>query len=259
MFKKLGLQLYTVRDYMKDADEIRATFKRLRDFGYTEAQTAGSGGVSYVELAEIAKECGIEFVGTHYSMDEMENNFEQTLIDHKSLGTTNCGIGGCWALSTKEEVEAFIKRANAVADKLYEHGLKFTYHNHSHEFKKIDGNTSAWDMLVECLNPEKVSFVLDTCWISNAGADVRYWIEKLAGRIDILHLKDRGYTLNNEGKLDINICEIGQGNLWWEGIIESAEKSGVKYYCVEQDFLFKNGDPFESLKISADYLKKFMK
>ena len=192
----------------------------------------------------------------------MLDNFDETVSVHKALGTTNCGVGGVSGSHmdrTLEGVKNYAKTVNRLADRLYdEHGIKFTYHNHSWEFEHIDGDKSYWDIMVEEFNPDKVSFVLDTCWVAHAGADVRYWIEKLAGRIDILHLKDKGFTVNNEGEKEISVCEIGQGNLWWDGIMESAEKSGVKYYCVEQDCFFRNNDPFESLKISADYLKKYM-
>ena len=95
--------------------------------------------------------------------------------------------------------------------------------------------------------------MLDTYWVQHGGGDVRHWIESLAGRIDILHLKDMGK--NRETQF---ITEIGHGNLYWEGILESAEKAGVKYYVVEQDTC--PGDPFESLKFSSEYLHKhFMK
>lgn len=43
----------------------------------------------------------------------------------------------------------------------------------------------------------------------------------------------------------------------WDGIIESAEKSGVKYYVVEQDANW-NPNCFAAIKKSADYLKKYM-
>ena len=39
MFKKLGIQLYTVRETMRDAEGIRATFKALKEMGYDQAQT----------------------------------------------------------------------------------------------------------------------------------------------------------------------------------------------------------------------------
>lgn len=255
MIKKIGVQLYSIRDFMGSADEMRKSFKRLKDMGYDEAQTAGSGGVSYVEMAEIAKETGIEIVGTHYSFDDMHNNFEQTLIDHKALGTTNCGIGGYWNVKSESQTNAFIEDANAIADKLYEHGLKFTYHNHSHEFIKINETETAWDRLVAGLDPEKTSFVLDTCWVQQGGGDVRHWIETLKGRIDILHLKDVG---RRDGDKPLFFTEIGNGNLWWEGIIESAVNSGVKHFCVEQDGEWIYNDPFKSLEVSANYLRKFI-
>ena len=38
-----------------------------------------------------------------------------------------------------------------------------------------------------------------------------------------------------------------------------AEKIGVKHYIVEQDANFANGNPFDSIKASSDYLKKYIK
>ena len=82
----------------------------------------------------------------------------------------------------------------------------------------------------------------------------RTWLEKLAGRVDILHLKDMAVK---PGTNESYITEIGQGNLYWEGILKTAEATGVQKYVVEQDTC--PGDPFDSLKLSADYLAKFMK
>ena len=110
------------------------------------------------------------------------------------------------------------------------------------------------DKLYEGLDKATTSFVLDTCWVAAGGGDVREWMEKLAGRIDILHLKDMAKRANPDEQF---ITEIGNGNLYWEGILETAEKIGVKYYVVEQDIW--PGDPFDSIKISSEYLKKFMK
>ena len=73
-------------------------------------------------------------------------------------------------------------------------------------------------------------------------------IEKLSGRIKINHLKDMAY-LRDAGPY---ITEIGNGNLYWDGIIETALNSGVEHFVVEQDSC--PGDPFDSLKISSDYL-----
>ena len=68
--------------------------------------------------------------------------------------------------------------------------------------------------------------------------------------MDIIHLKD--FKLHSDGTPDY--AELGQGNMNWEGILECAAKAGVKYYVVEQDVC--PGDPFESLKISSEYMHK---
>ena len=83
-----------------------------------------------------------------------------------------------------------------------------------------------------------------------------FFIEKLAGRIDILHLKDAEWVKDNKDKDHLMYTSIGDGNLNWKGIIESAEKIGVKHYIVEQDGRWENNDPFKSAARSAKYIKE---
>ncbi len=250
MINKLGLQLWTIGDTMNTEENIRMSFRKMKEMGYDMAQTAGCA-IPYADFGRIAAEEGIEICGTHDDFDAMIENPELAMENHRLLGTTNMGIG-YHNTRTVELVEEFIEKANKLADIIYPHGFKFTYHNHNDEFARLPNGKLVMDMLMEGLDPVKTSFVLDTYWVQYGGGDVRYWIEKLAGRIDILHLKDMGTTPENPF-----ITEIGSGNLWWDGIIETAERTGVKYFVVEQDTC--PGDPFDSIKKSADYLKKYMK
>ena len=252
--KEIGLQLYTIRDFMKTEEDIRESFQKMRKYGYTQGQTAGCA-IPYADFGRIAKEEGIQIVGTHDNFDMMVNDFEQSLENHKLLDTTNMGIGGKHYNSVYE-VEDFIEKANMVGEKAARNGMKFTYHNHSHEFHKWENGKTTMDMLVEGLDPDTTSFVLDTYWVQHGGGDVRYWIEKLAGRIDILHLKDMKRALVKDNVQQIT--EVGNGNLNWELILDTAEKTGVKYYVVEQDTGYAV-NCFRSIKQSADYLRKFMK
>ena len=255
--KELGLQLFTIRDFMRSEEDIRESFQKMRKYGYTQAQTAGCA-IPYADFGRIAREEGIQIVGTHDNFDMMVNDFEQALANHKLLGTTNMGIGGKHYNSV-DEVLAFIEQANIVGEKAARNGMKFTYHNHSHEFLRWENGKTTMDMLVEGLDPETTSFVLDTYWVQHGGGDVRAWIEKLAGRIDILHLKDMKRVMPADKNEPVQrITEIGNGNLSWDLILDTADKCGVKYYVVEQD----NGyeiNCFSSIRRSADYLKQFMK
>ncbi len=254
--KELGLQLFTIRDFMRSEEEIRESFQKMRKYGYTQGQTAGCA-IPYADFGRIAREEGIRIVGTHDNFEMMYSDWEQSLENHKLLGTTNMGIGGK-TCTTMDELKAFIEKANVVAERAKKNGMKFTYHNHSHEFFRWPDGRTTMDILVEELDPEGTSFVLDTYWVQHGGADVRYWIEKLAGRIDILHLKDmkRVMPKNNGDPVQV-ITEIGAGNMSWDLILDTAKKSGVKYYVVEQDNSWSI-NCFRSIRSSAEYLKQFM-
>lgn len=251
---KLGLQLFTVRDFMTTEEDIRECFGKIKAAGYDQIQTAGCA-IPYKRFGELAKEYGLEIVGTHDDFDMMLNDFDKALENHKLLGTTNMGTGGYWCGTTSEVMSEYIEKANIIAKNAAKHGMKFTYHNHSHEFIKLDNGKTAMDMLVEGLDKENATFCLDTFWVQHAGGDPREWIEKLAGRIDILHLKDMKRVQADSNVQQIT--EIGNGNMNWKGILESAKKAGVKYYIVEQD---TNWVPncFASIRKSAEYLRSIM-
>ena len=131
--KKLGLQLYSIRPAMENAEDIRMSFRRIKEMGYDIAQTAGCS-IPYEEFGRIAREEGIEICGTHDNFELMVSDPVKSMENHRALGTTNMGSGGYWDLGSPDSVDKFIEIANRIADTIYEHGFKFTYHNHSHEF-----------------------------------------------------------------------------------------------------------------------------
>ena len=260
MFQNLGLQLFTIRDYMKDPEFADLSFRRLHELGYTETQTA-SVSIDETVFGELLKKNGIRIIGTHYSFDKILKNPEETVAIHRQWGTTNIGIGALphEARLSLDNLKKFITQYNALAEQYAKEGFKLTYHNHSFEFERIDGYKTILEIMAEEFDPQNVSFVLDTAWISAGGGDVCAWLEKLAGRIDILHLKD--YTVKipaSSARPEIYLSEIGNGGLAWDRIMDTAEKIGVKHYVVEQDNNF-NGDPFNSLRMSAEFLNKYRK
>lgn len=257
MFQTLGVQLYTLRDYLTDPELADFTFHRLAAMGYTEAQTAGNAFDAKL-FGELAAKNGIKIVGTHYDYNKIVNAPEETMEIHRMWGTSNVGIGGMpsAARTNLTDLKNFILEFNRTAELYAKHGFKLTYHNHNFEFVRIDGYKTIMDLLFEEFDPATVSFVLDTCWVAAGGGDVNAWLEKLAGRIDILHLKDMALKRDKNNYLVPHITEVGNGNLAWDGIMKNAEKIGVKSYVVEQDTNFA-GSPFESLAVSFDFLKKY--
>lgn len=260
--KQFGLQLYTIRSAFATEEGIRDSFLKMAEYGYSEGQTAGGFDiVSPEKFAQYAKDAGISICGTHYGWDKIRDEMDETMRIHDVLGTKNVGIGGMPAQyrTSLDDLKRFIDEANEVAARLAKHGYKFTYHNHSFEFTKFEGKTMM-DYLIEGFDPNNISFVLDTYWVQHGGYDVCKMIRRLAGRIDILHLKDMGackaMTLEGGATASVPyITEIGNGNINFEEIIPLAESTGVKSFVVEQDTNFADGDCLHSIKASADYIK----
>ena len=119
--QKLGVQLYTIREFLDTPEHVRESFRRLKDLGYDQAQTAGCQ-IPYEEFGRIAREENLEIVGTHDKFDLMVEDFEQAYENHMHLGTKNMGIGGFGA-ETVEIVEKFIEDANKVAARIAGEGI----------------------------------------------------------------------------------------------------------------------------------------
>ena len=156
---KIGVQLYTIRDFMKNEEDIKVSFEKLKKLGYDEVQTAGCA-VPYDVFGRLAREAGLTIVGTHDNFDKMYSETELLMDNHDLLGTKIMGIGGCFK-QTAEEYAEFIARVNELAKRIRARGFRFTYHNHSHEFRRVGGKL-IMDMLLEGMDPENTGFVLDT-------------------------------------------------------------------------------------------------
>jgi sugar phosphate isomerase/epimerase len=123
-----------------------------------------------------------------------------------------------------------------------------TYHNHHLEFRKLDGKLIL-DRIYSETNPNNLQGEIDTYWVQFGGGDPAGWCRCLKNRLPLLHLKD--FRINDDNVPEF--AEIGQGNLNIPDIIKASEESGCEWFIVEQDKW--PGDPFESIKISFDYLK----
>ncbi len=249
MDKRIGAQLFTVRDYMQTIEDFDKTCKKIADIGYKIVQVSGSP-LEADKMREVLDRYDLKTVVTHRGYDDFKNRLEWVMDYNKTLGSEVCGLGmmpvECFADGDK--FEEFLKYSRKICDELKKNGLKFGYHNHSWEFAKYKGKTIL-DILAEETDPDIFTFILDTYWIQYGGANPTDIIEKLGKRVVNIHFKD--YTVKH-GTGDAQMCEIGEGNLNWDSIINTCEKSGAKWVLVEQDVCER--DPFESLKMSYDYL-----
>jgi len=246
---KIGVQTYTIRDYLKTPVEIAASFKRLKEMGFNMVQLSGLGQIDTDELAAILKDNGIEAVGSHEPWERVSERPELAkLIDeHKKLGCSQIGIGmkpGIFP-DTYDGYTAFIKKINEICEQTEDAGLSFGYHNHELEFMRFNTKCAIDRMIEEC---PKCEIILDVFWVQAGGKNPCEYIDKLKKRIRILHLKD----FRVKGR-ERQFAEIGQGNLDWPAIFSLCEKHGIPCAVIEQDADFIS-DPFDSLALSRKFL-----
>jgi len=250
MASKIAAQLYTLRDFTKTPDDIKRTLEQVAKIGYESVQLSALGPIDPCELREACQSNGLSICATHISFDDMVRDIAGVIAEHQVYCCQYPGVGGMSSryTATAQAYKDFAQDASEVGRQLKAAGMTFVYHNHSTEFQHFD-EVRGMDILFDESDPEAFAFELDTYWIQHGGASPVAWINKCAGRLPVIHLKDMRITSGREQYY----CEVGEGNLDWPGIIAACAAAKVEWYIVEQDVCQR--DPFESLKISLDNLK----
>ncbi|AIQ18176.1 xylose isomerase [Paenibacillus sp. FSL H7-0357] len=245
----IAAQMYTLRDFTKTAEDLRAAFQKLKVMGYQAVQISGMGPIDPQLVKQYADEAGLTICATHVPWNRLVNDLDALAAEHKLWNCKYIGLGGLPGeyQSSQEGYRTFAKLASGIARTLKEeHGLQFVYHNHDFEFERIDGVTGM-EVLLQESDPEVFGFELDMYWVQAGGANPVDWVHKVKGRMQVMHLKDM--AIISRGQV---FAEIGEGNMNYEAIIEAGRETGVEWFVVEQDVCRR--DPFESLEISLKYL-----
>ena len=252
MDKRIGAQLYTVRDYMKTIEDFEQTCCRIHDIGYQVVQISGTN-LKADEMKTVLDRYRLEVVTTHRGFEGFLDNLDEIIAYNQTLGCKLCGIGSMpWEIrANPQAVNQFMKDADRISKELKQAGMLFGYHHHSFEFAKLDG-VRVMDRLIHETDPEAFFFIVDTYWLQVGGVNPADFISELGKRAMAIHFKD--LRINPEKDFSQEMAEVGEGNLDWDSIISACRKAETKWALVEQDTC--PGDPFESLKISYDYLMK---
>ena len=239
---QLGAQFYTIRDFCKDTDSLAESLKKVADIGYKTVQLSGICAYDADWMKEELRKNGLTCVLTHTPLDKIKGETDQVIKDNKTLGLDLVGIGGYYGYNNG--ITTIIDEFKDAVQKIKANGMRLTYHNHDHEFVKVDGKVIL-EHVSEFFGPDEMAFTLDTYWVQSGGADPVMWLNKLKGRTPCIHLKDCGYGPT--------MLPIGEGNINFDRVFAAAEAAGTEFMLVEQDNC--NGeDPFDCLKRSYDYL-----
>ena len=260
---RLGVALYTVRDQMQA--DAAGTLKAISGLGYRYVESA-----LRPSLDATAKAAGLRQASAYAPTYLVTGNREawkgagdllpedytwaNAVDEAKARGLEYLVVvylmkaerGG---IDVYRDLAARLKKAGETCHKA---GLGLAYHAHAFEYEAI-GGVRPIDVLLGETPRDLLGLELDTFWASIAGVDPTKMVQTHAGRVPLVHLKDkaRGTPVQyDEGKVPpAAFKEVGAGEIDYPRFLAAAEKAGARYYYVEQDQTV-GSTPLESLRVS---------
>ena len=257
-------------------------------------KTAAQMGFSGVEFArgyedlpvetvkQALDESGAKAVSAHVMLNFMEEDIPY--LAKLGVKAVFCPSA---AFSNKEEAKELAEDLNRFGKMAKQHGMFVGYHNHTSEFTE-DGGKYLMDWLIEYSDPDLVAFEIDCGWASAAGVDPIAYIQKHAGRIAAIHIKENSdvigadpprsrydktpqpkFDLDENGKPifppeflkkiqareKLNVAQ-GSGIVDWKAVkaAADAQRSDV-LYVVEREANYGGKDRISCLKEDIAWLK----
>lgn len=242
----LGLQLYSVRtECQKD---LPATIEAVAKIGYQGVEFAGYYDYSAKDLRKLLDDNGLKCCGTHAQFDTLlGDNLPKTIEFNKIIGNKYLIVP--WLDPNKYSSAEGWKNAaevfNELAEKVKPHKMQVGYHNHSHEFKPVDGQVP-WDIFFGNTRKD-VIMQFDTGNAMHGGGDAIPYLKRYPGRAVTVHLKE--YSATNKNAI------IGEGDIPWEELLTLCETiGGTKWYIIEEE-----KDVYPPLKAAELCYKNFRK
>ena len=269
-----GVQLYTVMGLM-DTD-TKDTLQKIAAIGYKEVESAfsrkgGFYGMKPKEFAKMVNDIGLSWQSHHVigapfklppgakppvdangkpivfpPMKNLKENHKE-LVDDAAEGGVNYLVCANIPLNTLDEIKSAIEILNKTGEACRKAKITFAYHNHTHEFEKVEGEIP-YDLLLSQTNADILKMELDLGWATKAGVDPEALFTKNPGRFPLWHVKD----IDKDSK---NPTEVGNGIVDFKRIFEYEKIAGMQHFFVEQD---NAPQPLESIATSFNNLKKIL-
>jgi len=210
------------------------TLKMLSHAGYKAVEGYGGILAQPEALKADLDRNGLTMVSSHMGLDDIEADPARALATARLLGMEAVFVPFVMPDDRPTDADgwrAFGKRIAKAGKPFKDAGIKFGWHNHDFEFVALSTGEMPIDLIADA--DASLMLELDLGWVARAGLDPVAWIEKYAGRIAAVHVKDiapAGECAEEDGWAD-----VGQGVLDWAAIHTALQTAGVDHYVIEHD------------------------
>ena len=213
--KEVAIQLYSVRDILNKVDNkdgkcdaaYITLLKNLAKMGYTSVEAANyNNGKFYDRTPDQFKKdvesAGLKVLSSHctrgLSKEELASGdfssslqwWDQCIADHKAAGMSYIVAPWMDVPKTLKELDTYCAYYNEIGKRCKQQGMSFGYHNHAHEFQKVEDKVM-YDYMIEHTNPEYVFFQMDVYWVVRGQNSPVDYFNKYPGRFKNLNIKDK--------------------------------------------------------------------
>ena len=265
----IGLQLYSVRSLLPK--DFTGTLQMVAAAGFRNVEAAGFYDHSAADVKQIMGTAGLNCVSAHYPLAALLKAEDDTIEYAKTLGLEYviCSSpsvadpskfanapGGAWQAMlhsmTADDWKWNAEQFNRIGQKVKAQGMKFGYHNHTMEFRKLEDGSIGLEVLLKQTEPSVVTFEMDCAWVVAGGGNPVDLMSKYPTRFSLLHVKDLK-PADPQAPEKRTSTELGHGVIDFKPIFAEARKVGIRYAIVEQED-FDMPIPV-ALKIDYDFMK----
>jgi sugar phosphate isomerase/epimerase len=117
--------------------------------------------------------------------------------------------------------------------RMLDNGIALGYHNHDWELRTKESGVKALQLLLDASAFSPLGWQVDVAWLIRGQADPLPWLERYAGRVVSVHVKDLalpGENLDEDGWAD-----PGLGTIDWSHLAACCRAAGARWLVAEHD------------------------
>ena len=213
---QIGVQMMMLKAKVEQSGPYE-TLRRLSEMGFhsVEVSQIPMTEENVAEMRRARDELGMGYAALSAALaapegspnDSLTTDFEKIVHDAKTLESDKLRIGMMPfpAMRSHQALVEFCHEANSCARRLAQEGIGLYYHNHHLEFGRIGG-----ELMLDIIRAEapEMRLEIDVHWVQRGGRDPVRTLQKYAGLVDLVHLKD--YRIGQLG--DAAFEALGQGD-----------------------------------------------
>lgn len=262
-----GLQLFSVSDDVRE--HFDETLRKVSEYGYDGVEFAGLHGNDPKRVRDLCDELGLRAISVHSGFGELYYDLDgrkKILDECEQLGAEYVVIPFMMEKYRPDggNFDLFVKGMKEVAKATADRGMKLCYHNHNFEFNTKVGNEYLLDVIFDSIGTDLLAAQLDLGWVSIGREDPIKYLNKYAGNVPIIHIKDFYFPdiipENERDPEEVDFFDfrpLGKGYLNVPEIIKTAEKCGTKWFIVEQDdksYRYPDWTRLDCARMSMEYV-----